>query len=101
VKIMADRAMDKVSTVRDASQKILRRSPHHLATLRYMGDTFLAHGRFTEMIHSYSLYLAHGGEETEQIDRALARAYISLQDYENARRFVNQLLENLPEEKEL
>ena len=93
---MAARAIDKVATVRDASQKILRRSPHHLATLRYLGDVYLQHGRHTEMIHSYALYLAHGGEETEQIDRALARAYLSLGDYENARRFVSQLIQLNP-----
>ena len=90
--LMAARAIDKVAAVREASQKILRRAPHHLPTLRLLGDVYLQHGRHTDMIHSYSLYLAHGGDETEQIDKALARAYISLGDYENARRFANQLL---------
>lgn len=92
IQTMAARSMDKVATIRDGAQKILRRSPHHLPTLRLLGDTYNAHGKFTEMIHSYTLYLSNGGEETEVIDRALARAYLSLSDYENARRFVNQLL---------
>ncbi|CAN5176422.1 hypothetical protein BH09SUM1_BH09SUM1_29690 [soil metagenome] len=96
VQAMTNRSIDKVSTVRDASQKILRRSPHHLPTLRFMGDTYLAHGRFTDMIHSYSLYLAHGGDETDQIDRALAKAYMALGDFHRARPFVNQLLETTP-----
>lgn len=96
VRQMADRSLDRVQTIRDGTQKVLRRSPHHLPTLRFLGDTYLAHGRFTDMIHSYSLYLAHGGEETEQIDRALAKAYIALQDFENARRFVTQLLQANP-----
>jgi tetratricopeptide (TPR) repeat protein len=100
VRLMADRSIDKVGAMRDGAQKILRRSPHHLATLRALGDRYLAYGRFTEMIHSYALYLSHGGGETEQIDAALAKAYLNLGDYENAKRFVNQLLsqkaDNIP-----
>jgi tetratricopeptide (TPR) repeat protein len=92
VRQMADRSMDTVGAMRDGAQKILRRSPHHLSTLRALGDVYLLHGRFTEMIHSYALYLAHGGEETEQIDLALAKAYLGLGDYDNAKRFVTQLL---------
>lgn len=92
VRMMADRSIDKVGAMRDGAQKILRRSPHHLNTLRALGDRYMVYGRFTEMIHSYALYLSHGGEETEQIDEALAKAYLNLGDYENAKRFVNQLL---------
>ncbi|MEO8376971.1 MAG: tetratricopeptide repeat protein [Candidatus Sumerlaeota bacterium] len=92
VQLMSERAIDKVNAMREGAQKILRKSPHHLNTLRVLGDTYQVHGRHTEMIHSYSLYLAQGGEETEQVDRSLAKAYISLGDYENARRFASQLL---------
>ncbi len=101
IQLMGDRSIDKVATIREGTQKILRRSPHHLGTLRLLGDTYLAHGRFTEMIHSYSLYLAHGGEESEDIDRALAKAYMSLNDFENGRRFINQLLDLNPRDIEL
>ena len=98
VQMMTERAIDKVNAVREGTQKILRKAPHHLNTLRLLGDTYQAHGRHTDMIHSYSLYLAHGGEETEAVDRALAKAYISLGDYENARRFANQLLAANPKD---
>ncbi|MCC6548294.1 hypothetical protein IT570_14120 [Candidatus Sumerlaeota bacterium] len=101
VQLMSDRAIDKVNAMREGAQKILRKSPHHLNTLRLLGDTYQTHGRHTEMIHSYSLYLAHGGEETEQVDRALAKAYISLSDYDNARRFANQLLAANPKDTAL
>lgn len=101
VQMMSTRAIDKIATIREGTQKILRKSPHHLPTLRALGDAYLQHGRFTEMIHSYSLYLSQGGEETEQIDRALAKAYISLGDYENARRFANQLLKLDPRDTKL
>jgi tetratricopeptide (TPR) repeat protein len=50
------------------------------------------------MIHSYALYLSQGGEETEQIDQALARAYLNLGDYENAKRFVNHLIAQHPDD---
>lgn len=101
VRTMADRSIDKVGAMRDGAQKILRRSPHHLATLRSLGDRYLAYGRFTDMIHSYTLYLSHGGEETEQIDSALARAYLNLGDYDNAKRFVTQLLAQRPDDAAL
>lgn len=101
VKQMADRSMDRVATMRDGVQKVLRMAPHHLSTLRLLGDTYLEAGHFTEMIHSYSLYLSNGGEETEQIDRALAKAYITLRDYENAKRFVTQLLVSGGDESKL
>ena len=101
IKLMGERSIDKVATIREGTQKILRRSPHHLGTLKLLGDTYLGHGRFTEMIHSYSLYLAHGGEESEDIDRALAKAYMSLNDFENGRRFINQLLDLNPRDIEL
>lgn len=94
VRTMASRGMDRVATVREGSQKILRRSPHHLPTLKLLGDTYREHARLTDMIHSYSLYLAHGGEETEDMHRALADAYIALRDYENSKRFIRQLLAN-------
>ncbi len=93
IRTMASRALDEVATVREGTQKILRHSPHHLPTLKYLGDVYSKHGRFTEMIHHYSLYLANGGDETVEVDHALARAYISLRDFENAQRFVSQLLE--------
>lgn len=101
IKMMGERSIDKAGTIREGTQKILRRLPHHLGTLRLLGDTYLAHGRFTEMIHSYSLYLAHGGEESEEVDRALARAYMSLGDFENGRRFINHLLDIDPKDVDL
>lgn len=92
VRLMAKRSLNPASAIREGAQKILRRSPHHLNTLRSMGELYQELGQFTEMIHAWSLYLANGGEETEQIDRSLAKAYISLNEYENARRFVQALL---------
>ncbi len=93
VKLMAKRALNPASAIREGAQKILRRSPHHLRTLRTMGEMYQDLGQFTEMIHAWSLYLANGGEESEQIDRSLARAYLSLNEYENAKRFVTSLVE--------
>lgn len=94
VNLMARRSLNPATAIRDGAQKILRRSPHHLKTLRSMGDMYKDLGQFTEMIHAYSLYLANGGEESEAMDRALANAYMSLNDYPSARRFVNSLLKS-------
>lgn len=92
VKLMAARSLNPAAAIRDGAQKILRRSPHHLRTLRTMGELYRELGQFTEMIHAFSLYLANGGEESEEMDRSLVEAYIALDDYTNARRFVNSLL---------
>lgn len=92
VQLMATRSLNREQTLLEGTQKILRRSPHHLRTLRALGDLHREHGRFTEMIHAYSLYLSNSGEEDETIDEALARAYISLNDYTSARRFVQSLV---------
>lgn len=95
VKLMADRtSINRESAIREGAQKILRRSPHHLNTLRTVGNMYREMGQFTEMIHSYSLYLSNGGEETEEIDRALAQAYLALDDYSSARRFIQQILQS-------
>lgn len=99
--LMAERSIDPVGTVREASQKVLRRSPHHLPTLRFLGEFYQKHGRFTDMIHSYALYLSHGGEETEPMVRALARAYLTLGDYPNAKRFVDRVLAIKEDEPDL
>lgn len=101
ITIMGSRAIDRLATIREGAEKILRRSPHHLPTLSLLGDTYREHGKYTEMIHAYSLYLSQGGDETEEIDRALADAYIALEDYENARRFVRTLLDNEQADNEL
>ncbi len=93
VKLMAKRSLNPASAIREGAQKILRRSPHHLRTLRTMGELYQDLGQFTEMIHAWSLYLANGGEESEEIDRSLARAYLSLNEYENAKRFIGSLIE--------
>ncbi|MCB2153738.1 tetratricopeptide repeat protein [bacterium] len=100
IKRMAERSLDRLSAMREGSQKILRRSPHHLNTLRTLGELYEEHGQFTEMVHSYSLYLGNGGEGDAQIDRALVRAYISLDDYENAAKFLPKLLEESEELEE-
>lgn len=92
IKLMAERSLKPEQAIQEGAQKILRRSPHHLNTLRTMGEFYQDLGKFTEMIHSYSLYLANGGEENEEIDRSLVNAYMSLNDYHSARRFVNSLL---------
>ncbi len=99
--LMEARSVDPVATVREATQKILRRAPHHLATLRYLGDTYLKHGRFTDMIHSYSLYLSNGGQNTEEINRSMATAYVALKDYRNAKKFVDSLLASGSQKSEL
>lgn len=101
IRKMAERAIDPVATVRDNVQKILRRQPHHMATLKLLGDIYREHGKYTEMIHSYSLYLSHGGEETEEIDRSLAGAYLALKDYDSAERFVRHLLKTGAADTEL
>ncbi|MDK2972067.1 MAG: Tetratricopeptide repeat [Candidatus Sumerlaeota bacterium] len=92
VKLMAERSLNPAAAIRDGAQKILRRSPHHLLTLRTMGELYRNLGQFTEMIHAFSLYLANGGEESEEMDRSLVDAYIALNDYHNLKRFVNSLL---------
>lgn len=97
IRAMADRAIHPVAAMREGVQKILRRSPHHLKTLRAMGDLAKEQGQFTEMIHAYSLYLANGGEESEEMDRALASAYMSINDFPSAHRFVKSLLESAEE----
>ena len=61
-----------------------------------LGDAYLDAARFTEMIHSYSLYLNHGGEQESGLIRAMAKAYLALDDYGNARRYVTQLLGENP-----
>ncbi|MGF1573257.1 MAG: hypothetical protein ACFCU1_09310 [Sumerlaeia bacterium] len=95
IRLMADRtSINREAAIREGAQKILRRSPHHLKTLRTVGNMYREMGQFTEMIHSYSLYLSNGGEETEEIDRALAQAYLSLDDYSSARRFIHQILQS-------
>ncbi len=101
VKLMAERSTDRVVSMRDGTQKILRRSPHHLPTLHALGNVYLEHGKFTDMIHSYSLYLSNGGEENEEIDRALVKAYFSLDDYKSAKKFADRLLEKNAEDLEL
>lgn len=95
-KLMLERSIDKVGTARDAAQRILRRSPNHLPTIRFLGDIYRQNGRFTDMIHNYSLYLAKGGEETNDILLALAQAYLSLEDYENSKPYIKRLLEEDP-----
>ncbi len=93
VKMMAKRSLSPAKAIKDGAQKILRRSPHHLNTLRVMGEMYEEIGQFTEMIHSYSLYLANGGEENVVIDQSLAKAYMAINDFPSARRFVNSLLD--------
>ncbi len=100
LKQMVDRSVDPVATIRESSHKILRRSPHHLPTLKFLGDIYKEHGRFTDMIHSYSLYLSNGGEETEDMVRSLCEAYIALGDYQNAKKFSKRLLEIEPDKIE-
>jgi tetratricopeptide (TPR) repeat protein len=98
---MASRSLDTFSALRDGTAKILRRSPHHLRTLRTMGEMYHDLGQFTEMIHAYSLYLGNGGEGTERINQAMANAYLALGDFENARKFVVALVGRpLPTEPE-
>lgn len=88
VERMARRSMDAMATLRDGTTKILRRSPHHLPTLLRLGVAYQERGQLTEMIHHYAIYLANGGEETQAIRHALASAYLSLDDYANAKRYV-------------
>ena len=101
VKMMADRSLNPATAIRNGAQKILRRSPHHLRTLFTIGELYRDLGQFTEMIHSWSLYLANGGEENEEIDRSLANAYMSLNDFDSARRFINALLEMGKQDEEV
>lgn len=90
---MSHRAVDPFTALRDGAQKILRRSPHHLETLGTIGQMYREMGQFVEMVHAYSLYLANGGEQTEEINRAMATAYLSLEDFDNATRFVLSLID--------
>ena len=95
VQRMAERSsLNREGAIREGAQKILRRSPHHLNTLRTVGLMYRDLGQFTEMIHSFSLYLSNGGEETEEIDRSLAQAYLALDDYPSAQRFIQQILKS-------
>lgn len=96
VRLMAERSLDKVTAARTNAQKILSRSPHHLPTLRFLGEVYRQHGRFTDMIHTFTLYLGHGGEETAEIIGSLANAYMALEDYPSARPYVAKLLEENP-----
>lgn len=97
---MSGNSLDPFGVLRDGAQKILRRSPHHLPTLRTLGQNYRRMGQFTEMIHSYALYLANGGEETEDINEAMAAAYLALEDYDSARRFIKPLIERpMPEDE--
>jgi predicted Zn-dependent protease len=93
VQRMAARSITPEKVMKEGAQKILRRSPHHLRTLRMLGELHRDQGQFTEMIHAFSLYLSNGGEEDEQLDLSLANAYMALNDYASARRFVQSLLE--------
>lgn len=95
IQLMAERtSINREGAIREGAQKILRRSPHHLKTLKTVGNMYREMGQFTEMIHSYSLYLSNGGEETEEIDRALAQAYLALDDYPSAKRFIQQIIQS-------
>ncbi len=101
ISLLVDRSLDKVSTARDHTQKILRQSPHHLPSLKFLGDTYHYHGRFSDMIHSYSLYLSNGGEETEDIQRAMVTAYLTVNDYKSAQKYVKKLLSENPKQPDL
>ncbi len=68
----------------DLCQKILHRAPNHLEALRREGDIHKREHRLTEMVHSYVLYLAHGGAPSAEMDATLFRAYADLKDYPNA-----------------
>lgn len=85
VRVMERRSMNKIQSLRDGVQRILRRQPHHLPTLRYLGERHAADANPADTVHYYSLYLAHGGEETPEISRTLARAYLAVGSYEKAR----------------
>ncbi|MCC5876433.1 MAG: tetratricopeptide repeat protein [Candidatus Sumerlaeia bacterium] len=101
VKIMAERSLDKVNAARKAADKILSRSPNHLPTLRYLAETYRTNGRFTDMIHTYTLYLGHGGEQTREINQAMANAYLALNDFSSARPYVAHLFTENPRDIEL
>jgi tetratricopeptide (TPR) repeat protein len=92
-RVMVKRSMDPAATLREQTQKILRRSPHHLPTLRELGESCRRDGRFTEMIHYFSLYLGNGGEESAEMLRALMGAYLGLRDLANARRHADRMIE--------
>ncbi len=85
VRVMERRSVNRIQALRDGVQRILRRQPHHLPTLRYLGERHAAEGNPADTIHYYSLYLAHGGEETAEISRTLARAYLAVGSYQKAR----------------
>lgn len=91
-RVMMKRSMDPPATLREQTQKILRRSPHHLPTLRELGDGARREGRFTDMIHYFSLYLGNGGEESTEMLRSLMGAYLGLRDLANARRHVDRMI---------
>ncbi len=93
IQLMAARSITPDKVVKEGAQKILRRSPHHLRTLRMLGELHRDQGQFTEMIHAFSLYLSNGGEHDEELDRSLANAYMALNDYASARRFVVSLID--------
>lgn len=101
VKLMAERSLDKVAAARKAADKVLSRSPNHLPTLRYLAETYRLNSRFTDMIHTYTLYLGHGGEQSPEINRAMANAYLALGDFPSARPYVGHLLADNPRDVEL
>lgn len=85
VRVMERRSVNKIQALRDGVQRILRRQPHHLPTLKYLGERHAADANPADTVQYYSLYLAHGGEETPDISRTLARAYLAVGSYEKAR----------------
>lgn len=92
---LEDRSIDKVGAAREHCQKVLRRAPHHLPTLRHLGDVYRRHGKLTEMVHAYTLYLSHedkSSPDSAEIVLALANAYLSLRDFRSARPHVDRVL---------
>lgn len=85
IKVMENRSVGKLSALRDLVQRVLKKQPHHLATLRYLGARHMEESQYTEAINYYSLFLAHGGEEDQDVSRTLAKAYLAVGSYPKAK----------------
>ncbi|MDX2175285.1 MAG: hypothetical protein SF028_02335 [Candidatus Sumerlaeia bacterium] len=93
VQVMVGRSVNQLGTLRESVQRILRRDPSHLPTLRLLAECHASERLYPEAIQYYSLYLANGGKEDAGCRRFLAKAYMALDNYANARRFLLRMAE--------
>lgn len=93
---MRERSLSPDAAEREVCEKIIRRQPNHLQSLKALGALHDREHQFTETVHYYMLYVAHGGEATPEVAGALFEAYAELGDFTNALKFGQPLIDAEP-----